>query len=200
MTPADDAALRGPIADDGLRIEPLLEEHREALRAICPSDDPVWEIYPVRMAGPDFDRVFDAMAAAPRRHAMALLADGVLVGTSSYLAIDPANRTLEIGGTYMAPEMRGTGLNGRFKPLLIERAFAAGFTRIEFRVDLRNLRSQRAVEKLGAHRDGILRKDRVTWTGHVRDTMVYSILGDEWRSSAVQPQGINLPRHGVDSP
>ena len=79
------------------------------------------------------------------------------------------------------PAARGTGLNGRIKPLLIGRALDCGFTRIEFCIDQRNVRSQKAVEKLGAVREGVLRKQRITWTGHVRDTVIYSILADEWR-------------------
>jgi RimJ/RimL family protein N-acetyltransferase len=178
---ADAGALVAPIVVDAIRIEPLSETHREALRAICPIDDPVWEIYPYRMAGEDFDRAFEAMLKNPTRQPFALLADRALVGTSGYIAIDAANRTLEIGGTYMTPATRGTGLNGQIKPLLIGRAFASGFERIMFRIDARNLRSQRAVAKLGAVQEGVLRRDRVTWTGHVRDTVLFSILKHEWR-------------------
>jgi len=64
--------------------------------------------------------------------------------------------------------------------MMIGRAFDTGFRRIEFRVDRRNLRSQVAVTKLGAVREGILRADRITWNGHVRDTVLFAILKDEW--------------------
>ena len=84
----------------------------------------------------------------------------------------------------MTPSVRGTGLNGRIKPLLLARAFACGFTRVQFCIDARNIRSQKAVEKLGAVREGVLRKQRITWTGHVRDTVIYSILADEWAARA----------------
>lgn len=63
---------------------------------------------------------------------------------------------------------------------MIRRAVACGFRRIEFRVDSRNARSQAAMAKLGAVREGVLRADRVTWNGHVRDTVLFSILKDEW--------------------
>lgn len=173
--------LLAPIIAPGLLLEQLGERHREALRGICPPDDPVWEIYPVRFAGADFDAAFDATMANADRFPFLILADGVPVGMSGYLHIHAADNGLELGGTYMTPSARGTGLNGAIKPLLIERAIDCGFTRIEFRVDMRNSRSQRAVEKLGAVREGVLRKQRITWTGHVRDTAVYSILADEWR-------------------
>jgi RimJ/RimL family protein N-acetyltransferase len=91
------------------------------------------------------------------------------------------NRALEIGLTYLVPAARGTGVNRRFKDLLLDHAFASGFSRVEFRVDGRNARSQAAMSKLGAVREGTLRKDVPIWNGYVRDTVVYSILRDEWR-------------------
>lgn len=173
-------ALLAPIQAPGLRLEQLMARDRETLRPLCPEDDAVWEIYPNRWAGEDFDAAFDATIANPDRCPFLIHADGEAVGMSGFLHIHPDDNWLEIGGTYMTPSARGTGLNGRIKPLLIERAFGCGFTRIEFRIDQRNIRSQKAVEKLGAVREGVLRKQRITWTGHVRDTVIYSILADEW--------------------
>jgi RimJ/RimL family protein N-acetyltransferase len=173
--------LLAPIDAAGLHLEQLREEHRETLRPLCPVDDPVWEIFPSNWAGDHFDAIFDATIANPDRCPFLIVADGAAVGMSGYLHINPADNWLELGGTYMTPSARGTGLNGRIKPLLIGRALDCGFTRIEFRIDQRNIRSQRAVEKLGAVREGVLRKQRITWTGHVRDTAIYAILADEWR-------------------
>jgi RimJ/RimL family protein N-acetyltransferase len=76
--------------------------------------------------------------------------------------------------------MRGTGFNRRIKDLMLKRAVGRGFRRVEFRVDARNARSQAAMTKLGAVREGVLRADRITWTGHVRDTVLFSILAEEW--------------------
>lgn len=173
--------LLAPIVAPGLHLAQLHEGHREALRAICPVDDPVWDIYPSHLAGADFDATFDAILATADRHSFFVLADGQPAGMSGYLHVSLADNGLELGGTYMTPAVRGTGLNGRIKPLLIDRALDCGFTRIEFRVDARNIRSQKAVEKLGAVREGVVWKQRITWTGHVRDTVIYSILADEWR-------------------
>jgi RimJ/RimL family protein N-acetyltransferase len=64
--------------------------------------------------------------------------------------------------------------------MMLKRAFASGTRRVEFRVDRRNARSQAAMKKLGAVREGILRADRITWTGHVRDTVLFAILKEEW--------------------
>lgn len=172
--------LIAPIDYENLHLVQLGAAHREALRAICPPEDPVWEIYPVRLSGEQFDTTFDGIVGNPDRRPFAIHVDGTLVGISGFLNIDLVSRVVEIGGTYMMPAVRGSGLNGRLKPLLIARAFDSGFQRIEFRVDARNARSLRAVEKLGAVREGVLRRQRVTWTGFVRDTVVFSILHDEW--------------------
>ena len=90
---------------------------------------------------------------------------------------------LEIGNTYYVPKLRGTGFNRRVKDLMLERAFACGFRRVEFRVDSRNGRSQAAMAKIGGVREGVIRQDRITWTGHVRDTVLFSILADEWKAA-----------------
>ena len=101
---------------------------------------------------------------------------------TSYINPDEQG-VVEIGGTYISPGVRGSNFNLTMKRLLIEHAFNCGYRRIEFRVDVRNKRSQRAVLKLGAKQDGILRKNKVTWTGHIRDTAVFSIFEDEWQAT-----------------
>ena len=108
---------------------------------------------------------------------------------SSFLGLDEGRQVVEIGGTYYRPHLRGTGLNRRIKDMMLARAFAAGIRRVEFRVDARNARSQAAMAKLGATREGVLRADRITWTGHVRDTVLFSILADEWRSRLARWRG-----------
>ncbi|MDX3910471.1 MAG: GNAT family protein [Sphingobium sp.] len=173
--------LLASIAAGDIVMTQLAERDREDLRAICPDDDAVWEIYPVRLASDDFDREFEAIVGNPARNPFAVRVGGVLTGISGYLNIDAASGVLEIGGTYMTPAVRGTGLNGRIKPLLLGRAFGCGFQRAEFRIDTRNGRSLRAVEKLGAVREGVLRRQRRTWTGYLRDTVVLSILREEWQ-------------------
>jgi RimJ/RimL family protein N-acetyltransferase len=64
--------------------------------------------------------------------------------------------------------------------MMLKRAFDCGIRRVEFRVDRRNARSQAAMKNLGAVREGVLRADRITWTGHVRDTVLFAVLRDEW--------------------
>jgi RimJ/RimL family protein N-acetyltransferase len=110
----------------------------------------------------------------------AVLAGGAVVGMSSYLAIDRANAALEIGATYYRPQARGGAVNPAAKRLLLGHAFDAGARRVQLKVDAINARSRAAVLKLGAVQEGILRQDRVTWTGRVRDTVYFSILAAEW--------------------
>ena len=76
--------------------------------------------------------------------------------------------------------VRGTGLNARVKRLMLARAFGEGIRRVQFLIDERNKRSQAAVLKLGATKEGVLRAERITWTGHVRDTGVFGLLREEW--------------------
>jgi RimJ/RimL family protein N-acetyltransferase len=172
--------LAAPMRDAELRIEPAGEEHREPLRAACAEDEAIWDIYPIRFFAEDFDRNFNEMLDSSVNLAFVLLDGDRMVGTSSFLAVNRASRSLEIGRTYIVPSVRGTGLNRRIKRLMLDRAFGEGFVRVTFKVDTRNTRSMAAVRKLGATHEGTLRKDRITWTGYVRDTAIFSILADEW--------------------
>jgi len=181
-------ALGDPLAADDIRLVPMAEAHRAALGKACAEDEALWPIYSVSYDPDHFDASFDALMARPDARPFAIFAGDRLIGMSSYLGIDETRGVLEIGNTYYVPDLRGTGLNRRVKDVMLDRAFASGFRRIEFRVDTRNRRSQAALAKLGAAREGVLRAERITWTGHVRDTALFSILASEWpRSGPVQP-------------
>ncbi|MGZ8348631.1 MAG: GNAT family N-acetyltransferase [Allosphingosinicella sp.] len=172
--------LGEPMLDGDLGLDPLAETHRAALKAACAEDLEIWSIYAVSYDPDHFDASFDALVARPNGQAFAIFSGGELAGMSAYLGIEPERGVLEIGNTYYVPPLRGTGFNRRVKNLMIGRAIDCGFRRIEFRVDRRNLRSQAAMAKLGAVREGIVRAERITWTGHVRDTVLFSILACEW--------------------
>jgi len=176
--------LGDPMAEGDVRLEPLAEAHRAALRAACAEDLAIWPIYSVSFDPDHFDASFDAIMARPDWRSFALFKGDDLVGMSSFLGIDDERRVLEIGCTYYIPAMRGTGFNRIVKDLMLGRAFASGIRRVEFRVDARNARSQAALAKIGAVREGVLRADRITWTGHVRDTVLFSILAREWPKAA----------------
>jgi RimJ/RimL family protein N-acetyltransferase len=174
-------ALAGPMAAGDVRLEPLAEAHRAALEAACAEDGEIWAIYAISYDPDHFDASFDALLARPNGQGFAIFSGDRLVGMSCYIGIEAERGVLEIGNTYYLPALRGSGLNRAVKDLMIGRAIACGFRRIEFRVDARNARSQRAMAKLGAVREGVIRAERITWTGHVRDTILFSILADEWR-------------------
>ena len=172
--------LAAPLTGDGVRAEPMGEGHRAALKAACAEDRDIWEIFASNFGPDGYDASFDRIMALPWVRFVLFDADGELVGMSCFLNIAEERQTLEIGNTYYRPKFRGTGLNRRIKAMMMARAFACGFNRIEYRVDARNARSQAAMARLGATREGVTRQDRTTWTGHRRDTVVFSILRDEW--------------------
>ena len=172
--------LDARMADGELRIEPMAEEHREALKAACAEDADIWAIYATSYDPDRFDESFDRIRARSDWRCFTIFERDRVAGMSCFLGIDGDRGVLEIGNTYYVPRLRGTGFNRRVKDLMIRRAIGCGFRRIEFRVDSRNGRSQAAMAKLGAVREGVLRADRITWTGHVRDTVLFSILADEW--------------------
>jgi RimJ/RimL family protein N-acetyltransferase len=173
-------SLAAPMADGEVRLEPLREEHREALKAACAEDVEIWRMYAISYGPEHFDASFDLLLARPNWQAFAILGGDSLVGVSAFIRIEPERGVLEIGNTYFVPRLRGTGVNRRVKELMIDRAVECGFRRIEFSVDSRNGRSQAAMTKLGAVREGVMRQDRITWTGYVRDSVLFSILADEW--------------------
>jgi RimJ/RimL family protein N-acetyltransferase len=174
--------LAAPMGEGDVRLSRFEESDREELRVACAQDREVWAVYPYSMLDEHFDAGLDRRLASSDWVVFTIRRGDRVVGTSCYISVDPRHRTLEIGGTYYVPEERGTGLNRAVKQLLLSRAFACGFDRVQFNIDTRNGRSMRAVEKIGAMREGTLRRNRVTWTGYVRDTAVYSILREEWEA------------------
>ena len=173
--------LSRPMTGHGCRAEPFAGQHRAALKAACAEDSEIWEIYSLNFFPDEFDATIDKLAGAPLNRTFVLFDGDELAGMSSFLGIDEARQCLEIGGTYYRPHLRGSGLNERIKAMMLGRAFECGIRRVEFRVDSRNQRSQAAMAKIGGVREGVLRADRITWNGHVRDTVLFSILADEWR-------------------
>ena len=172
--------LDAPMTGDGCRAEQVTDERLETLKAACAEDREIWAIY-ANNFGPDgFDESIALYRSSPRNRTFVLFEGDELAGMSSFLGIDDNRQCLEIGGTYYRPHLRGSGFNRRVKDMMLKRAFDSGMRRVEFRVDARNERSQAAMKKLGAVREGVLRADRITWTGHVRDTVLFAILKEEW--------------------
>lgn len=106
---------------------------------------------------------------------------GTIVGTTRFMRMSAAHRRLEIGGTVYAPSVQQTGLNTEAKSLLLQQAFEVlGCNVVQLRTDWLNQRSRRAIERLGAKLDGVLRGHLIMPDGHVRDTVCYSIIASEW--------------------
>lgn len=172
------------LQNDHLRLEPLAERHCADLRAACDADPAVWrDLYPVSWAGEHFDGAWERLMAQQAQGdwiAFAVVAAARCQGMTCFIRPDARNATVEVGGTYYHPALRGGATNPAAKRLMLGHAFAAGARRVQFNVDALNLRSRAAVLKLGAVQEGVLRADRVTWTGRVRDTVVFSILAQEW--------------------
>jgi len=168
-----------------VRLEPLAESHREPLRAAAQSEA-IWEFNLVSGFGPAFDSWFDAALAGQSAvtrvpYAVITVQDNVAIGSTSFLDPSPAHRRVEIGSTWYLPAFWNTGVNPECKLLLLTQAFdVMAMNRVSFQVDLKNLRSQRAVTKLGAVREGVLRKHCITYTGRERDTVVFSITAQKW--------------------
>lgn len=106
---------------------------------------------------------------------------GALAGSTRYGDIRPEHAGLEIGWTWLHPRWHGSGVNRRMKGLLLAHAFETlGMQRVQLKTDLLNLRSQRAIEKLGATREGVLRRHMRRADGSMRDTVMYSVIREEW--------------------
>lgn len=127
------------------------------------------------------DKAFAERDAGRAMPFVALSAGGEVVGTTRFMRMSKADRRLEIGGTLYAARVQRTGLNTQAKLLLLTHAFEAMDCQcVQLRTDWLNHRSRRAIERLGAKLDGVLRGHRIMPDGHVRDSVVYSIIAGEW--------------------
>lgn len=158
-------------------VETLAERHREGLRAASEEDRGIFRFM---VYSGDFDRWFDEALAAPAEIPFAVLAGGVELGSTRYLAYAPDHRRVEIGWTWLRPSAWGTGANVETKFLLLEHAFErCGLQRVEFKTDARNERTRGALLALGAQFEGIHRKHMMLPTGP-RDSAWYGITEDDW--------------------
>jgi N-acetyltransferase len=170
-----------------VRLEPLCEAHVPDLAAVG-QDDSIWAYIPyplVRSEAAMRAWVIDLLERQTRGtdlpFAVVQLETGRAVGASRYLDIQPANRAVEIGGTWYGRVYQRTAVNTECKYLLLCHAFDdLGCVRVQLKTDLRNERSQRAIERIGAVREGVLRHSMIMPDGHLRDSVYYSILAEEW--------------------
>jgi N-acetyltransferase len=169
----------------GVRLEPLAEGHRDGLAAAIAADPGAFPLAGPVSGGSTLEAWLgqaEAEAAAGTRLPFAVLADGVVAGSSSYLDIAPADGRIEIGSTWYGAPWRGTHLNPAAKLLLMEYAFdVLGATRVQLKTDARNENSRRAIAGVGATFEGILRKHSLRADGPgLRDVAMFSVVDDEW--------------------
>lgn len=174
-----------PIVLEGrwVQLEPLREEHAEQLARIATPELFTYHFPPAQLSSEGFREQIRGLRALPNwcPFAQVLRADQRVVGITCYLDIQSANRSLEIGFTWIARPWQGTAVNPEAKLLLLRHAFdVLGAVRVQLKTDARNVQSQRAIEKLGAVREGVLRRHMVLRDGTLRDTVVYSIIDAEW--------------------
>lgn len=175
-----------PVTLEGVqvRLVPLSMEHAEELHEIA-QDDEIWQflsvLRPQTLA--DTEQLIKTALSQPDRLPFAAIdrATGRVFGTTSYLDIRPRDKHVEIGWTWYGKAYWRTRRNTECKYLLLHHAFERlGTIRVTIKTDGRNLRSQRAIERIGGVREGVLRRHMVYASGYVRDTVYYSILDNEW--------------------
>jgi RimJ/RimL family protein N-acetyltransferase len=167
-----------------VRLEPLRPEHAQALynRGRVQAD---WVYMPrgCFIDLPDTRQWIAEALAAPGHLPFAIveLAGNKVVGSTRYLTIRPEHRSLEIGWTWLGQEAQRTAINTEAKLLLLTHAFEGlGCVRVEFKTDARNERSQRALERIGATREGVLRNHMIVQNNYVRDSVYFSVIKAEW--------------------
>jgi nitroimidazol reductase NimA-like FMN-containing flavoprotein (pyridoxamine 5'-phosphate oxidase superfamily)/RimJ/RimL family protein N-acetyltransferase len=176
-----------PMRGDHVRLEPLDMSHVDGLFAAI-GDDDVFEFLP-RDTLANVDETAGLIAEALRMRQQGLrvpfvvrsAGTGEILGTTSYYAVDDVNRAVAIGHTMTARRVWRTGVNTESKLLLLRRAFdVLGAVRVEWHTDVLNLRSQNAIARLGAVREGVMRRHRLRANGTWRDTVTFAMTDDEW--------------------
>ena len=180
---------RTPVTLTGqhVRLEPLSEAHVPGLAAVgC--HDRIWRLMLYGMIRSEAqmqswvqDILRRQASGTDLPFAVIHLASGRVAGATRYLEMRPENKGLEVGGTWYGLEFQRTAVNTECKYLLLEYAFETlGCIRVQLKADLRNERSWRAIERLGAKREGILRNHYIMPDGAHRASVYYSIIDDEW--------------------
>jgi RimJ/RimL family protein N-acetyltransferase len=177
----DPVTLRGEHA----RLEPLSHDHLAGLVEAV-KDGELWKLWYTFVPKPEemtkeIDRRLGLQKAGSMLPFTVFDAAGRIAGMTTYMNVDAANRRVEIGSTWYAKRVQRSPLNTQCKLLLLAHAFEAiNCIAVEFRTHFFNHQSRRAIERLGARQDGILRNHQVAPNGTLRDTVVFSIIASEW--------------------
>jgi RimJ/RimL family protein N-acetyltransferase len=175
-----------PLERHGIRLEPLSADHESGLAAAA-ADGSLWELWFTAVPSPQQTSDYIATALAGQRDGHMLpwavrdLASGQIIGSTRYHDIAPAIDRVEIGYTFYGRRWQRSHVNTVCKLLLLEHAFeTVGCQVVGWRTDNFNFRSQRAIEALGARKDGVIRHYQARRDGTARDTVFYSVLAAEW--------------------
>src|SRR2546428_11101457 len=178
----------GPVTLTGkhIRLEPLSRDHASALVAVAQAPE-IWTWMSALPVTPASMEAWIAEALAAQEHGLEYpftvvrLANDRVVGSTRYMDVQASSKGVEIGWTWYAPEAWGTVVNPEAKYLLLRQAFEEwGAIRVQLKTDLKNVRSQAAIKKLGAKEEGILRSQRFRRDGTIRDSVIFSIIREEW--------------------
>ncbi len=171
-------------------LELLSESHREAIRAIA-KDERIWEFNKMLLINQDYDEMYDTYfnAAIDKKQmggqqafVMRKVKDGSIIGMTRLYEINQKDRHAMIGYTWYIPSVWGKVYNKESKFLLLQYIFETlGFNRAELRAAGQNVRSQKAIEKIGGIREGVLRKHGYRNDGVIKDTVIYGIIDEEWK-------------------
>lgn len=172
------------LTGETFQLEPLRQEHAQGLYNRGRSADD-WRYMPracfIDMA--DTRQWIDEAIEAPGQLPFAIVekAKNKVIGSTRYLNIRPEHRSLEIGWTWLGQQWQRTPANTEAKLLLLSHAFdRLGCVRVEFKTDARNARSQRALERIGATREGVLRKHMIVQGNFARDSVYFSVIDSDW--------------------
>lgn len=172
------------LVGDHVRLEALRPEHAPGLLAASDDDEVFrWQSFHRPRTIEDADALVDMYTTRPGSQPWAQVdvASGDVAGLTTYYDVVPELRTVAIGWTWLGRRFWRTGVNTEAKLLLMQRAFDdLGCVRVVWHVDIFNERSQQAVLRLGAQREGVLRKHKIRRDGSWRDTVIFSMTDDEW--------------------
>ncbi len=193
LMPVSPITLTGRV----VRLEPLSEAHVRGLTAVG-IDEEIWQLMPYGPIQDEADlrewvrRILQhAAQGTDLPFAVIHLASGRVAGATRYMEIRPEHRGLEIGGTWYGADFRRTAVNTECKYLLLRHAFEQlSCIRVQLKTDSRNVRSQAAIERIGAKREGMLRNHMILPDGTIRHSVYYSILDSEWPAVKKRLEGM----------
>lgn len=200
----------GVLTGPTVALVPLEEQHREHLREAAALDESIWTYFPLTFngAGADFDHWFDrtrTLQQTGEHYPFAVVrgVDAKLLGTTRFYDMAAIHRRVAIGSTWYVPEARGSLVNAEVRWLSLSHAFEIWqVNRVELITDPRNLASRAAMKLLGAVQEGVIRRHLVYKDGRVRDSVLFSIISEEWptvRDRLISTVGPTLAAHSAAS-